>query len=197
VEGEMPIDNPYYNDRDIEDRFTLILDMFDEFVKVYSAQVGISWKIDLDPYAVYQAVTSYFHDVARYQWWHFKWWDSTNLNGQLLDDQKQFAFTLYWLMKCRPVFISDDASAVVARLKSSSATFDNDPALLANAQFALVASQSFLSFRIRNKLLEELMYHITYRSPSPSDLMLYADALAKIISTNQNVNNAILSKQKI
>jgi hypothetical protein len=193
----MPIDNPYYSDDDIEDRFALILDMFDEFVKVYSAQPGISWKIDIDPYAVYQAVTSYFHDVARYQWWHFKWWDQANVNGQLLDDQKQFAFTLYWLMKCRPVFISDDAATVTARLMGSQSTFDNDPALLANAQFALVASQSFLTFRIRDKLLEELMYHVTYRSPNPSDLMLYADALAKILSASHNLSSTILSRQKV
>ena len=187
----MTRENPYYDDSHIFKRWSMLLDTFEKFKVVYEKHPAVKNPIAIDARLLLQAVISYYHDVARFKWWHFKWWNKENQKRQKIDENKMFAFTLFWLMKTRPIYIPSDLDDTLRAYSSDKSSFDSDPTLLANAHFALIASFNFLPFSLRGKALQELLYHVTYRSPNPYDLIVYADVLSSMISDKDGRASAV------
>jgi len=106
--------NPLYDNAYIGGRWKELLRLFESFKSAYESKNGGSAVLGIDEVALYQAVTSYFHDVARYKWWHFP----DDPKQHRIDDSKKSAYMVYWLNKLRPIYV-ERPSADPADLEAS------------------------------------------------------------------------------
>lgn len=168
--------NPHYTTEEIFRRWNLLLSAFAIFKPAYTTAHEVTHEIGIDPFTLYQAVESYFHDLSRYKSWHLD--DPT----KKADDTKQFAFTVYWLMKKRPIYICTPLPELLEKYKSNKTVMDEDPTILANAHFAFVAGGNFQDAVVKGELAAELLYGLSYRDYNKDSLLMIASMLKLIQS---------------
>jgi hypothetical protein len=156
--------NPMFPESYIRDRWKELLRLFDTFKPAYERKNGSSIILSIDEVALYQAVASYFHDVARYKFWHFP----KEPEKHRVDESKKSAFMVHWLNRIRPIHVdrpTTDPAALAAALA-------NDTSLMVNAQFALVVAFSYLNIVLAPNVLDEFLYILTYRATDSNALIM-------------------------
>jgi hypothetical protein len=156
--------NPLFDDSYISGRWKELLRLFETFKSTYESKNEGSAILWIDEVALYQAVSSYFHDVARYKWWHFP----DNPKEHRIDNTKKSAYMVYWLNKIRPIYVerpSDDPASLAASLS-------DDTSIIVNGQFALTVAYAYMNFIFSEEFAEQLLYILTYRSTDPNALIL-------------------------
>src|SRR5579872_4862889 len=93
---------PYYTDEQIADRCAELSSLFDDIKGYYKRRLP-SVKVELDEARLFQAVTAYFHDVARHKWWHYR--REPDPAAERLNGSKKAAFLSYWLNKVAPGYV--------------------------------------------------------------------------------------------
>jgi hypothetical protein len=164
--------NPLYDNAYSGGRWKELLRLFESFKSAYESKNGGSAVLGIDEVALYQAVTSYFHDVARYKWWHFP----DDPKQHRIDDSKKSAYMVYWLNKLRPIYV-ERPSADPADLEAS---LNDDTSIIVNGQFALTVAYVYMNLMFSEELAEQLLYILTYRSTDPNALIFIfemADAI--------------------
>lgn len=155
--------NPFYDDAYVCGRWIELLRLFESFKTEYELENGGAITLGIDEIALYQAVVSYFHDVARYKWWHF----TDDPENHRVDDTKKSAYMVYWLNKIRPLYV--DRSGIDPT--TLAATLDDDTSIIANALFALTVAYGYLDLVFADDIAEQFLYILTYRSTEPNPLI--------------------------
>jgi hypothetical protein len=169
-------------DLTVHDRWMLWAKAFLKLDGALAKRKRLAYELDLDPDLLYQAVQSYVFDIHRHKAFHF-----TDDPLKKADDVKQFAFTLYWLMKLRPV-IAVGRSTTGKSLSMTST--HRDPTLLANAYFAWIVASNHQPGILKGKLLFELLYAMTYREIGKDGYLMVASMIKRF--TEHGVSDGIL-----
>lgn len=142
-----------------EDRCIFLENIFNDFK--HNSHVGPY--IELDDYALYSAVVSYFEDVERYKQFH---------RITLINSVKCAGFTIKWIAKFRPVRFDYQANMPVELQYS-------------NEFYALRCGLSFMRLGPRTippELLKDVLYTLRNRSVDERLLFIWLDTLKRAIN---------------
>jgi hypothetical protein len=152
-------------------RWKMLNATFKMFKHFHGERTGHRHNLQLDLVMLHQAVISYFYDMERYKTWH------QDAATKKADDTKQFAFSIYWLMKTRPVYIATSTEDIVKAYSADPASFDKDQSVLANAQFAIFVGSHYQDCAMNGDLAAEFLYGLTFREFSRDSLMMMGTIL--------------------
>jgi hypothetical protein len=156
----------------VRKRWKMWVNSFHKFNDEISKRPQVANKLDLDVNLLYQAAQSYHFDMERHKAFHF-----ADDPLKKANDVKQFAYSLYWLMKLRPVITVRTAKA----RQVSSVSVGRDPTLLANAYFALIVATNHQPGMLQRKLLFELLYAMTYREIGKDGYLMTASMIKHFV----------------
>jgi hypothetical protein len=154
--------NPLFDDAYIAGRWKELLRLFALFKSQYETKnPGVV--LGIDEVALYQTVVSYFHDIARYKWWHFP----SDPKNHLVDATKKSAYMVYWLNKIRPIYVERPPDPIAL-----ATLLNDDSSIIVNGQFAITVANVYMNFIFVDEINEQLLYILTYRSTDPNALIL-------------------------
>jgi len=169
----------YYADK-AERRFSVVRSYSQEFVDHYPVPIGTN--IGVSDVALESFITSYFLDVIKFKEYHFRLPDDapSNVNvheEKCLNPSKVAAFSLKWLLKFHPIYVSHSNFGEIRQKERIS---------LSRAPFILSVN---ISLKLAGIGVEEiphdqyrkLVYHARFRNIDERSLILYFDALHKQI----------------
>ena len=129
------------------------------------AHVGSDFQhLEVNDVVLHDVVVSYFHDVDRHKDFH---------NTKLVDDTKQGAYTMKWIVKLRPIQFNRPAEQMTSNL------------LYINEIFAVRSGLAFMSISpdvLPERLFADLLYTLRYRSVDDRMLFLWLATLRHAIS---------------
>lgn len=177
---------PFYDDDVIAARCAELSALFDD-VKAYYAKALPDVELHLDETRLLIGVTAYFHDIARYKWWHYR---NTDPVAARLNGSKKAAYLCYWINKIGP--------GSVTKRTTPSAEVDAatglpvDISLLLNAHFALHVAMMYLEHRLTTPVLTSMLYQLQWRNEDSKSLLLLFDLFDMAIRGDQLVLKASL-----
>lgn len=163
----------YFGDEHIQDRFGYLYDKIDEYIKAR----GLQNTTVINEKSLQHAVMDYFTDIYRLKKFH----RIDNVN-----DTKRVSYTVYWLLKRKPI------------QTVSSARADDDRMAFLNEGFLTVFIAHELLFpdemesisggkqEAFSKLLKHINYHLKYRNVDKQtmELMFLAFEVGRELQTN-------------
>lgn len=153
-------------------RWIELIKLYNIFQEDYEREHKHIISLGIDKVCLYQVVTSYYHDVARYKHWHF----GPKASQSKIDDAKKSAFIVYWLNKLRPVVIHRVVDDLAPRLTPAAETelrrsLADDGSLTANAAFALYVSNMWMRFQFTDPMAREVLYLLNFRNADTGVLL--------------------------
>lgn len=173
---------PFYTDAQIGERCAELLGIFDDLKFSYKKKLT-TIDISIDEDRLFLAVTAYFHDVARYKWWHYRTEDPVQAR---LNDSKKAGYLCYWINKIAPAYV----------LRGSPASTEIDPvsklpidvSLLLNAHYAATVATMYFGYQLKDDVMERLVYELQWRDTSAKSCLLIFEILA--LSRAQSLTHA-------
>lgn len=161
---------PYFTTAQVATRCAELMTFFDEVKETYAQIPGVEPHLDED--RLYLAVVAYFHDVARYKWWHYR---GANPAKQRLHDSKKAGLICYWLTKIAPAYVHRELPA--SQVIDPASQLPEDPSLMLNAHFALHVATLWLGHELSRKVQVRLMYELLWRDISAKSCLTLFELL--------------------